>query len=622
VLQRFEERIIPIMFQKVFKPIVAALFAATLLAPAQAETFTVTKLADTNDGVCDADCSLREAITAANAATSDDIINFTSSVRGAIDLTLELPPLSTNIDLRGPGARLLTIRRSLAPGTPDFRILRLWAQVSLSGLTLANGRVADSDLDNWGGAIFVMDDGVLTIRNCLFTGNYAPWGGAIFTTQATVLIYNSTFSGNTANKAGGAIFNQTGSTHMLISHCTLSNNTANLYGGGAISNGMPLTIEHSTISDNESPDGGGIHNSNSITISHTILANVSSGNSGGNIEQRGYPSATINSLGYNLVSDDGSGLLTGPGDVINTNPKLGLLQNNGGPTPTRALLPDSPAINAGNPAFAPPPTTDQRGEGFARVRLGRIDIGAFEAQTAFLAVSNIARAIYEGSAAAPGSATFTITLSAPSDQTVTVTYLTSDGTGTVDSDYVAQSGTLTFAPGQTVKRVTVPFIGDSVAELNETFFLDIRTPANATIVKSRGSCYIRNDDGPSISIANAVTVNEGPAQGAPAGTTPQNFSVTLSVASTDTITVDWATANGTAGPADYVVANGRLTFAPGETQKTITVLVKGDTLVEPNETYRVRLTRGTFAVIADSVGVAYIRNDDSAPGAPAHAPSR
>jgi hypothetical protein len=62
------------------------------------------------------------------------------------------------------------------------------------------------------------------------------------------------------------------------------------------------------------------------------------------------------------------------------------------------------------------------------------------------------------------------------------------------------------------------------------------------------------------------------------------------------------------------VANGRLTFAPGETQKTVTVLVKGDTLVEPNETYRVRLTRGIMAVITDSVGVAYIRNDDSAPG--------
>jgi serralysin len=190
-----------------------------------------------------------------------------------------------------------------------------------------------------------------------------------------------------------------------------------------------------------------------------------------------------------------------------------------------------------------------------------------------------------------------------------VNYATANGTATSGADYTARTGTLTFAPGETIKRVTVPFLGDSMAELNETFFLDIRTPTNATIVRSRGSCYIRNDDGPQIFIDNAVTVNEGNA-----GTTPQNFVVRLSAASTDTITVDWATLNGTAGPADYTVANGHLTFAPGETSKTITVLVKGDTLVEPNETYRVRLTRGTFAVIADSVGIAYIRNDDSAPG--------
>jgi hypothetical protein len=232
-----------------------------------------------------------------------------------------------------------------------------------------------------------------------------------------------------------------------------------------------------------------------------------------------------------------------------------------------------------------------------------------------LMVSN-PRAFPEGSAGAPGSTTFNVTLSAASSQTVTVNYQTANGTAIEGNDYVAQNGTLTFAPGETLKRLTVPFIGDSVAELNETLFLDIRTPTNATIVRSRGSCYIRNDDGPQIFIDNAVTVNEGNT-----GTTPQNFVVRLSAASTNTITVDWATLNGTAGPADYTIANGRLTFAPGETQKTITVLVKGDTLVEPNETYRVRLTRGTFATIADSVGIAYIRNDDSAPGVIGDAPS-
>jgi hypothetical protein len=259
------------------------------------------------------------------------------------------------------------------------------------------------------------------------------------------------------------------------------------------------------------------------------------------------------------------------------------------------------------------------------VRAGRLDIGAFESLFSSLLV-NSPRAIYEGSAATPGSVVFNITLTAASTQQITVNYQTANGTATAGSDYVAKSGTVTFDPGQTLKQITVAYIGDDVAELNETFFLDIDTPTNATIVRNRGSNYIRNDDGPQIFIDNAVTVDEGPAQGAPAGTTGQDFTVRLSEASTDTITVDWATLNGTAGPADYVVANGRLTFAPGETQKTITVQVKGDTLVEPNETYRVRLTRPIYATIADSVGIGYIRNDDTAPGvagdAPSDAPSR
>jgi hypothetical protein len=98
--------------------------------------------------------------------------------------------------------------------------------------------------------------------------------------------------------------------------------------------------------------------------------------SGGTIANAG----TFNSLGYNLASDDGGGVLTGPGDQINTDPMLGLLQDNGGPTFTHALLVGSPAINAGNPSFTPPPLYDQRGAPFHRVVNRRIDIGSFEVQ--------------------------------------------------------------------------------------------------------------------------------------------------------------------------------------------------------------------------------------------------
>ena len=92
------------------------------------------------------------------------------------------------------------------------------------------------------------------------------------------------------------------------------------------------------------------------------------------------PLLSVTMHGYNLSSDNGGGFLTGPGDQINTDPLLGLLQDNGGPTFTHELMPGSPAIDAGDPNFTPPPDYDQRGPGFVRVFNGRIDVGSFELQ--------------------------------------------------------------------------------------------------------------------------------------------------------------------------------------------------------------------------------------------------
>ena len=111
-----------------------------------------------------------------------------------------------------------------------------------------------------------------------------------------------------------------------------------------------------------------------LDLGNTILK---AGLSGVNIFNNG---GSFITHGYNISSDDGSGFLTGPGDQINTDPMLGPLQNNGGPTLTHALLPGSPAIDAGDPNFTPPPDYDQRGPGFVRVFNGRIDVGSFEVQ--------------------------------------------------------------------------------------------------------------------------------------------------------------------------------------------------------------------------------------------------
>src|SRR5262249_49689158 len=112
-----------------------------------------------------------------------------------------------------------------------------------------------------------------------------------------------------------------------------------------------------------------------LTISSSILK---SGASGENIFDF---SGAITSFGYNLSSDDAGAFLNATGDQNGTDPMLGPLQDNGGPTFTHELLTGSPAIDAGNPSFTPPPDYDQRGPGFPRVVGGRIDIGSFEVQT-------------------------------------------------------------------------------------------------------------------------------------------------------------------------------------------------------------------------------------------------
>ena len=120
---------------------------------------------------------------------------------------------------------------------------------------------------------------------------------------------------------------------------------------------------------------GGILNFQNLEIGNTILKR---GDSGENIYNN--TQGIVTSLGYNVSSDDGGDILTGPGDQTLTDPMLGPLQNNGGSTLTHALLPGSPAINAGDPSFTPPPFFDQRGPAFARVVNGRVDIGSFEVQ--------------------------------------------------------------------------------------------------------------------------------------------------------------------------------------------------------------------------------------------------
>ena len=244
-----------------------------------------------------------------------------------------------------------------------------------SSLSLINCTVSGNSTDGTGGGICADANATLTIDSSTLSGNYAgDYGGGI-ANSGTLTINNSTLSGNRGEFTGGAILNGfNGGASLTVSNSTLSGNTTQLHGGGIFNEGQSA-IGNSTLSGNSGMTAGAIYNRlATLDIESTIL---NRGESGPNIFNDG----TVTSHGYNLSNDDGSGYLIGPGDQINTEPLLGPLQNNGGPTFTHQLLPGSPAIDAGDPNFTPPPFFDQRGPGFDRLVNGRTDKGSFELQT-------------------------------------------------------------------------------------------------------------------------------------------------------------------------------------------------------------------------------------------------
>lgn len=204
---------------------------------------------------------------------------------------------------------------------------------------------------------------------------------------------------------------------------------------------------------------------------------------------------------------------------------------------------------------------------------------------------------------------FTVSLSAASGQTVTVDYQTTDGTAVAPDDYAALTSTpLTFLPGETSKPVTVTVNGDAVSEPDETFTVDLSNPSNATLLDGQGTGTITNDDAaPTLSIDD-VALAEGNA-----GTTDFTFTVSLSAASSQNVTLNYQTTDGTAiAPGDYTaVTITMLTFLPGEVSKPVTITVQGDGTSEADETFTVNLSNAVNATIGTADGTGTILNDDA-----------
>ena len=206
---------------------------------------------------------------------------------------------------------------------------------------------------------------------------------------------------------------------------------------------------------------------------------------------------------------------------------------------------------------------------------------------------------------------FTVTLSAASSQEVTVTYDTdidtdAGDTATSGTDFTATSGTLTFAPNETSKTVSVPISHDTLDEADETFTLTLSNPSNATLLEDRDKAtgtITDNDGSPSLSVANAGGVEANAVL----------FTVTLSQESGQEVTVAYETtleASDTAGSDDFTATSGTLTFAPNETSKTVSVRTIHDTLGEVNETFTLTLSNPSNATLLNATAMGTIEDND------------
>jgi hypothetical protein len=203
--------------------------------------------------------------------------------------------------------------------------------------------------------------------------------------------------------------------------------------------------------------------------------------------------------------------------------------------------------------------------------------------------------------------TFTVTLSAPYDRVVTIDFATADSLAVASSDYQAASGTLTFEPGQTTKTVVVLVNGDRFGEPDETFAVSLSGPTNALVADGQGVGRILDDE-PRISVTDVTK-----AEGGRNKTTLFTFTVALSAAYDQPVTVSFRTVNisATTGDGDYIARTGTLTFARGETTKTITIEVKGDNKREADEYFLLDLYDNSGnSWFTKNRGEGWILNDD------------
>jgi Ca2+-binding RTX toxin-like protein len=515
-------------------------------------------------------------------------------------------------------------------------------------LTITDSTITGNESRLQGGGLFNRNSSTALVRVNIDGNNSNDQGGGLFN-RGSLTIVDSTFDGNVASGTGGAIYNDginNAVSRITLSSSTLSNNVAGAK-GGAIYNNDLITIVNSTISGNQgNATGGAIFNTQtsdgsalpgniSITNS-TITNNATDNNGGGVVNSDSNPLnridvvnsiiagnnalmadndliGTFNSLGANLIGEsDGSNGFTNNVnlDLVGTiaspfDPVIGNLADNGGPTQTHKLLTGSPAIDSGNNSGGDP--VDQRGG--RRPTDTTADIGAFEIQENRLSINNLTQA--EGDT---GSIifTFAVVLENPTAEPISVDYQTVQDTAKAGSDFLPQSGTLVFAPGDVTQTIAIEVNGDISIEPDEQFFILLSNSVNAELPATATQAVgtILNDD-TSLTISN-VDIREGDSS----SSSNLTFTVDLSQPTVETVTVTYQTADNTANAgADYTSTSGTLVFASGEQVKTFDVVILGDDFLEANESFFANVTSavdgaGNNILISNGSATGTINNDE------------
>ncbi len=415
----------------IYRGVLSLFFVFFISTTIFSATYTVTKTTDSNDGTCDADCSLREAITAANATADDDIVAFslplTSGVNQTINVTLGEIVITGNgsLTINGTGADLITIN-----GNMNSRILTInTATVFINDLTFTGGTGAGALNTGRGGAIYNAG-GTTVISNTVITGNTGANGGALNNASTgspavpgNLTLINCVVSNNTSTSSGGGIQNFSTSTLIIESSTFMGNTSGGTTGGGGGQLNGIVRITNSTFANNNAPggSGGGIQSNgtNQIITNSTFSNNTSTNNGGGlhrgttnvnlfirntiiagNNGSASSPDVTnstngISSEGTNIIGNVGTSTGWVASDLTNTDPMLLPLADNGGFGMTFLPNTGSPAIDAGQNcvvdlscATSNPPNavvTDQRGVG--RPAGSAVDIGSVEVAAASATVS-------------------------------------------------------------------------------------------------------------------------------------------------------------------------------------------------------------------------------------------